>query len=75
MTLKIRTHDKLIAVIITIHAVWSVLVATANGGYCPGGTGKGESVADMIPSVVATQSSVGITKEEKRIFLKQKISQ
>jgi hypothetical protein len=35
-----------------------VSVTTAKGGYCPEGTGKGESVVDMIPSAMATRDSV-----------------
>lgn len=46
MTLKSKMHDKLNAVAIMIHAVWSVSVTTAKGGYCPGGTGKGDTVVD-----------------------------
>jgi hypothetical protein len=46
MALKSKMHERLIAVAIIIHAVWSVSVTTAKGGYCPEGTGKGDAVVD-----------------------------
>ena len=51
--------DRLNAAAITIHAVWSVSVTTAKGGYCPERAGKGEAVVDMISFAMVSNSTPG----------------
>ncbi len=53
MPLNRRIQDKPNAVAIIIHAVWSLSVTTAKGGYCPGGTDIGELLLDMLLIAVA----------------------
>ncbi len=52
MQVKTKINDRPKAAAMIIHAPWSVSVTTANGGYCPSGTGNGKMAEDdMIPSV------------------------
>jgi hypothetical protein len=60
-----KTNDRPHAVMIMIHAVLSVLVDTANGAFCPGGTVKGEDIADIVPSAMAARGSVWVITEGK----------